>query len=865
MKKISVLCVMLAAIFPLIFFYGGSEDSVAMSAKAAATSAESIKLVDLNTSWSYYDDEKDPVSQGKRTDWTTSSFDVSDWKVTPSGKQSIFGAKQGALNEVDGHFPQVLLQQYKKSNGTNTESFFFRTTFNLDQIPQNMILRGELIHDDAALVYLNGELIAEYDNYQEIDETKKFDANMQYGGKGSLRQNSFEIRSETLKQGENILAVELHQCSASSSDIFFQMTKLELRPLVLEQKNFALNVGKDETCRNLAWFCTDVEPGILQYGIKDQNEFPAKYEESMATIEPTNNVFYFSNKAEMKNLKPNTTYVYRVVNDDFVSPAYTFNTSGTGNFSFIAAGDPQIGGDERASDTLKWDATLSTLKRNFPDAAFMVTMGDQVNAAGNEEEYNGFLDRDVLKSLPLATTIGNHDSGNPAYSQHFYNPNVTPYGGCNAGTDYWYEYNNTLFMHINSNSENYAEHRAFMKEAIASCPDANWKIVIFHHSIYSAANHANSSSVLNRRENLVPMMNDFDVDVVLMGHDHIYVRSYMVDGFTPIKSERENTEVTNPKGILYMTLNSSSGSKFYGISGKYDYAAVQSQERLPSLSHVEVTDQSFSITVHRLDGKLSVMDSFTIKKEFNLAEQEIKLNKTSYTYTGKALKPKISIEGLKEGVDYTVAYRNNIHAGKGVVTITGMGKYVGQVEKTFTIKKAKISYAKLKHTLYNYNGAIKRPTVTVKMGDKILMKEKNQDNAYVDLSYSKGRMIPGTYKVTIKGKGDYTGTLTRTFTIKVKETTLKKPIVGKRSLTAKWSKLDKKQITGYQIRYSTSSKMTKATTTYAKVKSYKTSSQKVKQLKANKKYYIQIRTYKKIGTKTYYSKWSEKKAVTTKR
>ena len=69
-------------------------------------------------------------------------------------------------------------------------------------------------------------------------------------------------------------------------------------------------------------------------------------------------------------------------------------------------------------------------------------------------------------------------------------------------------------------------------------------------------------------------------------------------------------------------------------------------------------------------------------------------------------------------------------------------------------------------------------------------------------------------------------------------------------------------ITGYQIRYSTSSKMTKAK--LKTVKGYKYISTKITKLSAKKKYYVQIRTYKTVGGKNYYSSWSKTKLVKTK-
>ncbi|MBM6855962.1 phosphohydrolase, partial [Mediterraneibacter glycyrrhizinilyticus] len=104
---------------------------------------------------------------------------------------------------------------------------------------------------------------------------------------------------------------------------------------------------------------------------------------------------------------------------------------------------------------------------------------------------------DAFSSLASVTTIGNHDSGSAAYNEHFNLPNEsTKYGETNAGTDYWFVYNNTLFMDINSNDMSTAEHKVFMEEAIAANPDVTWKTVIFHHSVYSTASHTDDSDII---------------------------------------------------------------------------------------------------------------------------------------------------------------------------------------------------------------------------------------------------------------------------------------------------------------------------------------------------------------------------------
>ena len=153
--------------------------------------------------------------------------------------------------------------------------------------------------------------------------------------------------------------------------------------------------------------------------------------------------------------------------------------------------------------------------------------------------------------------------------------------------------------------------------------DIDWKVVVFHHSIFSAASHSQDSDIIQRREQLAQVFKELDIDVVLMGHDHVYVRSYMMDGTTPEVPETVQSVARDPEGILYVTANSSSGSKFYSILGNANtnYAAVKNQENKPNFSNIEVTENSFKITTYRSED-LSVVDSFKIQRTSDEAEVE---------------------------------------------------------------------------------------------------------------------------------------------------------------------------------------------------------------------------------------------------
>ena len=101
---------------------------------------------------------------------------------------------------------------------------------------------------------------------------------------------------------------------------------------------------------------------------------------------------------------------------------------------------------------------------------------------------------------------------------------------------------------------------------------------------------------------------------------------------------------------------------------------------------------------------------------------------------------------------------------------------------------------------------------------------------------------------------------------------MKKLSKAKKAFTVTWKRPTKahlKQTTGYQVRWSTSKKFTKKTTKVKTIKKTASAGKKcslrVSKLKAKKTYYVQVRTYKKVGKATYYSAWSKAKTVKTKK
>ena len=155
-----------------------------------------------------------------------------------------------------------------------------------------------------------------------------------------------------------------------------------------------------------------------------------------------------------------------------------------------------------------------------------------------------------------------------------------------------------------------------------------------------------------------------------------------------------------------------------------------------------------------------------------------------------------------------------------------------------------------------YNGKSQTQRVTLRTAGMTL-----KSGSEYKVSYSANKYV-GTATVRISGTGNFKGTITKTFRIYPKGTTLTKVKKGKKSFTAHWKKTSKTYTSGYQLQYSKSKKFKKAKT--KKMTSYKKKSRKVTKLSKKKTYYVRVRTYKTVKGKKYYSAWSKAKKVKTK-
>lgn len=532
-----------------------------------------------------------------------------------------------------------------------------------------------------------------------------------------------------------------------------------------DREQISLSPGSDNSSVNFAWY-TKKSAGVQKLKIAENKRLTnAKVYEAEQTkaVTDKDETEYVSNKVTATDLKANTNYYYSYQKDGQWTAPEKYTTDNGSKFSFIFVGDPQIGSSNPekgtdsdifynaqsvavANDAFNWNTTLSqAMEKTNNKASFVLSSGDQIQSTkkkspkkaawGSEIEYSGYLSPDVLKNLPVATTVGNHDADNENYLYHFNITNASNLGSNGTvGGDYWFKHDNALFIMLNTQDTNVEEHKQFIEQTVAANKDCKWRIVTLHQDIYGSAEHSNEPEITNLRYQLAPIFEDNKVDVVLTGHDHAYSRTqilkgghktteYTDDEFDPMLDEdmdagenpdtvytakenikadttdpsqkaylnylnqvmdkdaiqqvtKKGTTVFNPTGILYMTAGSSSGSKYYDlVPRQQSYIANRWQQDVPTYSVIDITDTTFTINTYRTDTEEKIDETFSIAK---VNESDNK-NQTDNTQTDNKKQPTTAKKNTTKPAEKAVAPK------KAVVKRV---KALGKKKIKITVKKS---------------------------------------------------------------------------------------------------------------------------------------------------------------------------------
>ncbi len=327
-----------------------------------------------------------------------------------------------------------------------------------------------------------------------------------------------------------------------------------------------MSPGSDESQRNFCWYSpADSGKCRVLIGTKENlSDAKTFYGTTVENIQKDT-----TNRVTVTNLQFDTTYYYKCVTDKTESTVRSFKTATKGSFSAIYVTDIHLSEESKrgkdtggGTDIVKeqsyklgqvYDAALS----KNPDISLVLSGGDQASN-GFREEYIGLTAPKSSFGMSFAPCFGNHDRKNVDYKYFVNNPNedfsakIRSY----AASDYWYVYDNALFIVLDSNSANMKNHYNITKKAVEANPDIKWRVMIFHNDLYG-----NRKDGRTREAKLLdlmygPIIDQFRIDLVMMGHSHYYSVSDVIFHNQSVQDTAKNSVLYNPAGSVYFVSGS---------------------------------------------------------------------------------------------------------------------------------------------------------------------------------------------------------------------------------------------------------------------------------------------------------------------
>lgn len=255
---------------------------------------------------------------------------------------------------------------------------------------------------------------------------------------------------------------------------------------------------------------------------------------------------YYRYTAAITGLLPGQTYQYRVGDGSAWSPWHRFTTETSGSFAFMYMGDIQY--EAMNQDYKKWGNFIDNAYDQYPQTAFLLLGGDLVVNNGDLIEYEAVLKngQPMLAQVPLMTTPGNHETDvtPDRYKELF----ALPENGTKQTIEevYSFDYNNCHVVSLNSNLFQPERIHAMGRqkwnmmmdevdrwlESDLSGDGSDFTIVFMHHPPYPILENLDIYDLVEQR--WTPIFEKNDVDVVFVGHQHIYMRTKSMDGVTYI-------------------------------------------------------------------------------------------------------------------------------------------------------------------------------------------------------------------------------------------------------------------------------------------------------------------------------------------
>jgi PKD repeat protein len=491
----------------------------------AAWAATPSELVPTGSSWAYLDDGVDPGAT-----WVEPTFDDSAWSsgAAPLG-YGIFGG-----TPID----------YGTDPSNVHVTTWFRTTFSITDPADYTGLTMSLQRDDGAVVYLNGIEVHRSNLPAPSDATTL--ATLDVSGLEESLYEAIAVDLSLLVAGDNTVAVEVHQASVDSDDLAFDLSVTGWTgPAEIVRGPYLQNVTPDAAV--LRWRTDLPTEGVVEIDGRTLTG-PLATDHAIAVT----------------GLSASTTYSYTVgtvdgvLSGDSSDPPHRVKTLPT-----PGSRDPirlWVIGD---SGTANADAMR--VRDAFVDlgepADVWLMLGDNAYNSGTDAEYQDAvfdIYDAILPNTPLWSTLGNHDgysassaSQTGPYFDIFTLPASGEAGGEPSGTEAYYSFDvgNVHIVCLDSYDSDRQVGGAMLDwlEDDLSTTTADWVLAFWHHPPYSKGSHNSDleSNMVDMRENALPILEAYGVDLVMTGHSHSYERSTFIDGHYDVSSTFDPTMQRN--------------------------------------------------------------------------------------------------------------------------------------------------------------------------------------------------------------------------------------------------------------------------------------------------------------------------------
>jgi len=522
--------------------------------------AEDVILVSDHGEWKYLDTDEAPGAG-----WNGFGFDDSKW---PKGK-ARFGFGEG---------DEATLIKWGEDKDKKRITTYFRRSFMVKKPLQYNCLVAQVLRDAGAVVYLNGsELLRTNMPEGVIKEDTKAGATV--SGPSEDRFYEFYLDKSLLKEGENLLAVEVHIRKPKASDMSFdlRLKGSNKNPKeLLKAGPFLVYPGRCDAM-TLVWGLNKPCDCALSWG------FTRSCSEGQILIEEEAGRLHIAHT--IPGLRPATLYYYQL---KLLRKVYrgAFKTAPDGNtedLCFLAMGDTRTNIDTH-------DKVCQSVCNKFKEDpryhTFVLHVGDIVSDGNIESHYlEEHFHREMNNALylqanlPTQACMGNHE-GNGVYFKKYF-----PYPFVNHR--YWsFDYGPAHIAVVDQymDYEEGSAQLAWLKSDLEESKK-QWKFLVYHEPGWAAGGHKNHEKT---QKLIQPLCKKYGVDIVFAGHNHYYARC-LVDNVHHITTGGGGAPLYDPK---------------------MDFPNLVSAEKILQFCAIKINGKKLTFVCIDVDGKEA--DKFTI-------------------------------------------------------------------------------------------------------------------------------------------------------------------------------------------------------------------------------------------------------------